>query len=226
MILSEQPRVLELVGLAGAGKTTLEHALHQRDARIRLVVAPGKARYIPFLARRGCLWLSSLLWRYRGSRWFTRYEIRLLGHLEVWAPYLRMQKQAPGSVVVVNPGSVYWLAALSEFGPSRFQSHACGEWWDRMLNQWIALVDLFVWLDAPDNVLLERIRTRNEWHAAKEQPDSQVLERFAHLRRRYGQILAEMAHRGGPEVLHFRTDQVSSDQMADRVLSALRPGDR
>ena len=226
MILSEQPRVLELVGLAGAGKTTLEHALHLRNAEIRLVLAPSKARYVPFLARGVSLWLSSLLWRYRGSRWFTLDEIRLVGYLEVWGPYLRVCGRTPGSVAVLNPGSVYWLAALREFGPSCFESYSCGEWWDRMLNRWAALVDLFVWLDAPDSVLLERIHSRTQWHEAKAQPDSQVLERFAHLRRRYGQILAEMTVRGGPEVLHFQTDHVLAEQMADRVLAALCLGER
>jgi hypothetical protein len=222
----ERPRVLELVGLAGTGKTTLEHLLHLRDDRIRLIVAPDKARYVPFAVRRAGLWLSSLLWRYQGSRSFTWDEVRLIGHLEVWAPYLRTQKHVPGSVIVLNPGPVYWLAALSKLSPSAFQNQARGEWRDRMLSQWAALVDLFVWLDAPDDLLLERIRTRDEWHVAKEQTDGQVLERFAHLRKGYGQILAEMARRGGQQVLRFQTDQVSSDQIADQVFAALCSGDR
>lgn len=218
----EQPRVLELVGLAGAGKTTLEHLLHLRDPRIRPIVAPGKASYIPFLARKAGLWLSTLLWRRRGNRWFTPDEMRLIGYLEVWASHLRVNERIPGSVIVLNPGSIYWLAALRECGPACFESHSCGEWWDAMIDEWAALLDLAVWLDAPDSVLLERVHSRPQWHEAKAQSDSQVLERFALLRRRYGYILDEMAARDGPVVLQFRTDRVSPEQIADSVLVALR----
>lgn len=220
--MSEQPRVLELVGLAGAGKTTLERALHLRDARIRLVDAPAKTRYVPFAARRAHLWLSSLLWHYRGSRWLALDEIKLMGYLEVWGSYLERVRRTPGCVTVLNPGSVYWLASLREFGPSCFEHYSCGEWWDRMLNQWADVIDLAVWLDAPDSVLLERVHCRTQWHEAKAQPDRQVLQRFGRLRRCYGHILADMVTRGDLEVLHFRTDQVSSEQIADRVLAALR----
>lgn len=220
--MSRQPRVLELVGLAGAGKTTLEHALYARDTRIRLVDAPAKARYLPFLARRARLCLSSLMWHHRRSRRLTLDEIKLIGYLEVWGAHLRRDGPTPGRVTVLNPGSVYWLAALREFAPPCFDRYSRGQWWDGMLNHWADVIDLAVWLDAPDSILLERVHSREQWHQAKAQPDGQVMERFGLLRTRYDDILTEMAGQADLEVLHFRTDQVAPERIADSVLAALR----
>lgn len=219
--MNGRPLLVELVGLAGAGKTTLEQVISQRDQEIQAVFPPHKARYVPFLINTAFLWLPIYLRQYRHSRWFTWKEIRLMAYLQVWPRYLRRQIPRHSKVAVLNPGSVYWLAALRELGPPITTSQLYKRWWNSMLGQWATLLDMVIWLDSPDRILLERIHTRDEWHEAKEQPQQETLQRFARLRTCYREITSTMTANCGPRVLRFRTDQSSPDQIADRVLAVL-----
>jgi hypothetical protein len=149
-----------------------------------------------------------------------------MAYLTVWPPFLRRQALTHSTVTVLNPGSVFWLAALREFGPEITTTHRYESWWYRMLELWAALLDMIIWLEAPDRILLERVLGRDSWHEAKDQPQQETLRCFARYRTCYEQILSAMTANGGPEVLHFRTDQLSADQMVEEVLAALGLRDR
>jgi hypothetical protein len=122
---------------------------------------------------------------------------------------------------MLNPGSVYWLTALREFGPEITKTQRYETWWENMLNQWAALLDVIIWLEAPDRVLLERVHARDDWHEAKEQPRHEALETFACYHTCYERMVSAMTADGGPRVLHFRTDQLSADHIVESVLVAL-----
>jgi deoxyadenosine/deoxycytidine kinase len=145
-----------------------------------------------------------------------------MGYLETWIPFLRRQALAKDIVVVLDPGSVYWLTALRQFGPEITTSHQYERWWNTMFRQWAAALDGIIWLDAPDELLYARILARDEWHEAKEQSQKKACEIFMRYRAWYGQITAAMTARSGLKVFHFHTDQISSEQMADSVLSVMK----
>jgi len=220
--MNERPVIIEMVGIAGAGKTTLRQILWQRNGRIQFRIPPCKPRYVPFLIRHTFLWLPIYLGNYQQSRWFTWKEMKLMGYLETWIPYLRRQALTKDIVVVLDPGSVYWLTALREFGPEITRSQQYERWWKTMLLQWATALDVIIWLDAPDELLYARILARDEWHEVKEQSQKEALEHFVRCRAGYGQIIAAMTAQSGPKVFHFHTDQISPEQMADRVLSVMK----
>lgn len=215
------PPVLELVGLAGAGKTTLERILAQRNRKIQVIQLPRKTSYIPFLVGNAVTWLPTYLRYYRNTRWFTWKETKLMAYLQVWPSVLRQGAHDRGTVTVINPGSVYWLAALREFGPEISRSSPYERWWISAFSQWAAIVSLFIWLDAPDKVLMERVHARDGWHEVKEQSPQEALDCFARLRTWYGQLISAMSSIGGSQVLYYRTDQTSPGQIAHSVLAAL-----
>jgi thymidylate kinase len=220
--MNERHLIIEMVGIAGAGKTTLREVLRQRNGRIQFRIPPGKPRYIPFLSRHTFRWLPLYLGKHRHSRWFTWKEIQQMGYLETWIPYLRRQALAKGIVVVLDPGSVYWLTALREFGPEIARSQQYERWWNTMFRQWAAALDGIIWLDAPDELLYARILARDEWHEIKEQSQKEARGDFVRYRAQYGRIIAAMTAQSGLKVFHFHTDQISSEQMADRVLSVMK----
>ncbi len=219
--MNNRPLIIEMVGVAGTGKTTLREILYQRSRRFQFRIPPSKLTYWQFLARHTFLWLPIYLWKYRHNRWFTWKEIKLMGYLETWIPYLRRQALAKNTVVVLDPGSVYWLAALREFGPEITRNERYERWWKNMLRQWAAAVDVIISLEAPEELLFQRVLGRDEWHEAKDQTQEEACEYFAGYRRAYRQIIATMTCQAGPRVIRFRTDQISSEEMADRVLALL-----
>lgn len=219
--MNEGPLIIEMVGIAGAGKSTLKKVLGQCNPRIQAVVPPNRATYLQSLIRTSCHWLPIYLRSHPHGRGLTLKQIRVMGYLETWPSWLRRQMLAKDAVLVLDPGSICWLSALRQIGPETARSQSYEKWWDGMLTKWAAVLDAIIWLDAPDELLYERVLTRDQWHEAQEQPQGQVLERFACSRRWYEQIVAEMAVRGSLQVLRFRTDQISTQQMADRVLAVL-----
>jgi deoxyadenosine/deoxycytidine kinase len=105
-------------------------------------------------------------------------------------------------------------------GPEITRSQSYERWWNDAA-EWAATLDALVWLDAPDELLYERVIAREQRHEAREQPRGEVLERFACYRTWYERVVAEMAVLGGLRVLRFRTDRMSTEQMAESVLATL-----
>lgn len=215
----ERPLVLELVGICGAGKTTLQKLLTDREPRLRRAVPPSKISYSFFLMKHFCTWYPIYLRNHRRDRWFTPQEIRLIAYLETWAQYLCSQALRTATVPVLEPGSVYWLTMLRDFGPDVTRCEDYRQHWRRMLRVWASSLCALVWLDASDEELYRRVFARDHWHEIKNRPRGYALEYFKRQRHSYAQIMEEMSKEGGPQILSFRTETMPTEQIADRILA-------
>jgi hypothetical protein len=218
--------IIEMLGVAGAGKSSLRRALARRNPRIQTVPPPNKARYLPALAQVGLFWWPIYCTRYPRSRWFTAEEIRLIGYLETWIPYIRSQIRAKGLVAVLDPGSIYWLAALQEFAPPVAHDRYFQRWWERKLRLWSCVLDIVVWLEAPPEILLRRVMARDEWHEAKTQEPDSALDTFRRFQVAYQRLISQVTSHKAVKVFHYQTDQVSTEQMAEELLSEMGLGGR
>ncbi len=220
-ITAERPRLIEMVGIGGAGKSTLLKALQQRNEKIQTLPLPNKTRYMPVMAKLLGVWFPLYLMKYRQGRWLTMEEIRNIGYLDTWLGYIRSQVRARDLTVVLDPGSVYWLSALQEFGPALTRAPYFQRWWENKLDQWSSALDVIVWLEAPNELLLQRVLARQEWHEAKYQSPQVALEYFERYRIWYQKMIARMTHRKNIKVFHYRTDRISTEQMAEEVFSTV-----
>ena len=142
-------------------------------------------------------------------------------YLKAWHHVLERQVSNNDMVTVLDHGPIYRLALLREFGPEITKSQLYERWWDGMLKQWATIMDMVVWLDAPDVVLLERIHTRNCWHIVKRKSGQEAYEFLARYRTSYEHIITRLTANRGPTLLRFDTHQKSVDQIVDKVLAAL-----
>jgi len=142
-------------------------------------------------------------------------------YLKAWHHVLDRQVSNNDMVTVLDHGPIYRLALLRDFGPEITKSQLYERWWDSMLKQWATIMDMVVWLDAPDVVLLERIHTRSRWHIIKRKSGQEACEFLGRYRTSYEHIISALTAEGGPQVLRFDTDQKSVDQIVDKVLAAL-----
>jgi thymidylate kinase len=210
---------VEIMGPAGAGKTTLLRALNQCHKKIQPGIRVPKIRQIPFYVDNTFSLLPTFLRQYRHSRWFTRKEMRSIVYLEAWLHILGQQAPNNDRVIILDHGPFYLLAVLREFGPEITTSQLFKSWWASLLNQWTATIDIVIWLDAPDSVLLERIRARNRWHAIKEKCEQEAYEFLTNYRRTLEQIIARSVTDRQITLLRFDTNQESVEQIADKVLA-------
>lgn len=212
--------VAEIVGPAGAGKSTLLRTLSQRNDEFRASVPLTKVRYILPLIENTLFLLPSFLRYYRRSRWFTWAETRSMIYLKAWHQELTRQEASSDPLTIMDQGPIFRLVLLREFGPEFSQSPRFEEWWRRIFKQWAAILDSVIWLDAPNALLKERIRTRSVWHRTKEKSEEEIYSFLTRYRTSYEQIIAELPAHLRQTLLCFDTSQESSEQIANKVLTA------
>jgi shikimate kinase len=217
------PLIMELVGLAGAGKTTLSRALSQRSEKIQIgaEIELRKLKHIPVFVRNAPPLLPIILHRSRGGRSFTWEEIKYLVYLNGWSHVLGQQAARGGGAILLDHGPVFKLATLNAFGPESLKTERIEAWWNNMFKQWASTVDIVIWLDAPDPILEKRINSRSQRHAVKGKTETEVLQFLARYRMAYEQILAKLMTEGGPVLFQFDTSQTIIEQVVDEVLQTI-----
>ena len=211
------PRLVELAGPPGAGKTTVFRALLARDGMVEDRPSLRKAEHAPVLARESLAVLRTLL-RDRayppGGAW---EQLRIMAYLQALPRVLERAEAADGKVIVLDQGPAYFLTR------PRFRDERLAAWRRRVVETWAPLLDLVVWLDAPDAILVERINSRDKWHRLKGGPAHAALDVLSDSRTMYDRALAELeTPPRAPAVLRFDTGRRSADEIADEVLAALR----
>jgi hypothetical protein len=217
------PRVVEIIGPAGAGKTTLYKALNNYPEQIRLGGFPKvhKAEDAPFFIRYGLQLVPSLFRLYRRtSRQLSQREFAWLSILNGWPFVLQREVEKNSQVIVLDQGPVYLLTEMREFGPEYLKRTEAEKLWQKLYCRWAATLDVIVWLDAADIYLLERIRTREQGHVVKNEASPVILEFLERYRRAYEFTLSKLeTNASGPRLLRFDTGRQQPAEIVDRLLA-------
>ncbi len=234
-----RPLVAEVVGIAGAGKSALCRALHQRDVTVRSGLQIWHLSHTWMLAT-GLLRLATLLRCWRACGWSCREEANHIVRLHTLSWRVSLEASKGYRILPLEEGAVYVLAWLYAFGHDGVRSRRMERWWRVAFERWATTLDLIIWLDAPDALLGKRIRTRIESHPYADWADQPLYEFFARWRAGYEHIVSQLTHahgpshpspslpgreggvRGhGPKVMKFATDREPTDQIADKILNSL-----
>jgi broad-specificity NMP kinase len=214
-----RPRLVELAGPAGAGKSSVCGALRSRYSAAQgtiwgqpvLPLLGNGAQLVPTLAG---FWLHarSLLWD----------ESRHMVRLRTLHRGLGQNRESVGEVMIFDEGPIFALAWLRGFGHASLRSPIADSWWRATLRQWANTVDVVVVLDAPDPLLARRIRNRPEWHEVKDASDAEISAWMARFRSALDWVLAGLALEGGPAVIRVSTTLDDPERLAGQVIKALR----
>ncbi len=217
-------RKVEILGVAGAGKSTVVRLLgegpgftraefiHTRKPSHLLQVARGLPRLMPIL-------IGGITRRPRIS-W---PEVKLLAYVTRWRFFLGRRMPAPGTILLFDQGPLYALVRLQAEGKGFTTLSAFDVWREEMLERWASELSAVVWLDAPDPVLWSRINERSQGHRTKgEEADAghSFIDRY---RRSFDALLRRMEELGGPEVHRFDTSTAAAEQIVETLRPLLAP---
>lgn len=221
--VQKKPRVIEIIGPAGAGKTTLYNELNKYPGQIHLgkLPNPRKINNAPLFFWYG-IQLIPTLFRVRktNSRQFNRREFAWLSILYGWSHILQRDLKKFSQVIVLDQGPVYLLADMREFGPEYLLSKDAEKLWRDLYRRWAATLDMVVWLDTNENELFERIHTRNKNHPLKNASIPVSHEFFTAYRRAFDYALSMLeANSSGFRVLRVDTSRQKPSQIAESLLA-------
>lgn len=220
-ILSVRPLIVEIVGPAGAGKTTVLAALNRRHEGIHPIYGFRRKRYIPYYAGHAVLLLPFIVRQALAGIGYSLRELNRMIRLKASHQILRRRTIKESLIAVLDQGPVYTLTVLSGFGSASTQTPLFTGWWEETLKEGAATLDLVIWLDAPDEVLLGRIQTREKPHRIKDKSGPVAVDFLAQYRAAYKRVLDKMAAEGGTRVLYYDTHQWSLEQIVDDSLKTL-----
>jgi hypothetical protein len=214
-----RPLTMELVGPAAAGKTSLLHALAERDGSLQAGLRPPAHRH---LASAVTL-LPTFLALHRPYRDLLWKEMKRITYLRTLQTLLREQPVHHAGTVALDEGPIYMLARLQVFGGARIRSDAFERWWRATIAQWAKTLDVVVSLDASNATLIHRLRARPQEHPVWGLSDA-AIGRFLHsYREAYQSVIAALTAEHNLRVLVFRTDHDSLDHITETIAPEIRP---
>jgi thymidylate kinase len=223
MMNNRHVRIVEIVGPAGAGKSTLCHALSQSRETIQLGNFPDvrKISDMPFFILNG-LQMSPYLFNFpwHKGRKLTRQEFALLSILNGWPDVLQKELKN-NKAIILDQGPVYMLAELLRSGPQNFR-HIAARWWEKTCMEWANMIDLVICIDTSDAILMERVRVRNKDHRIKNHSDEWASQFLAQHRDAQQEVLDSMANQERhPKVIQMDTSQASLNETVEKILPYL-----
>ena len=224
--MTRAARIVELTGLAGAGKSTIAATLGQCSHQILLEEPPYFRRLpdISFFAWNTFLLLPTLLHLSpgsKGSRRLNGQEIASMVILRGWHRRLKRISSSSGQVIVLDQGPVFSLMMLYLFGPETLRGPRAEEWWATTCKQWADTLDTVIWLDAPDATLVERICARDIWHGVKKKTEAESFEYLGRYRESFERVISLLTANNGPKVVTFDTARDSVDRVTAKLLLEL-----
>jgi thymidylate kinase len=211
--------VVELVGPAGAGKTTLAQGVSAVDPTVRAGLSLwGLPRTklleatLPLLPT----FVASGIVPSRRLQWAEMAQMIRLGALR----RVVLDEARKHRVILLDEGPVFALSWLEVFF-ARNGDRAVS-WRRRAIADWAALLDVVVFIDASDSTLAQRIRTREKDHMVKDSSDEEIYGFAAGFRKAFDRVIAEISKAGHLVVDALRTDRGAENENAQQLMLALK----
>ncbi len=211
-------RVVEIVGPAGVGKSALAVELSKMPGRIRTGLSVWR---LP----RADLAATALRSAPRLARWraaFPKAPLTELKHL-IRLETLRRRIDGDRRASVIDEGPIFAVAQI------RYSRGTFPDWMSdpefSPIPAWAPMFGLIVCLDAPDRLLVERIRERAKEHRMKERPAPEIEKFVTDYREALRETIGRFGREGAFRMIAFDTSLEPASQIAEALAARLQPSE-
>ncbi len=207
--LNKRAKVVEIIGPAGSGKTSVARKLAGDSNSLMTSVSwhDNKSGLFKVVFRRGFQILSMAVNK------IPVETIKEIIGLETELDILKKHKKnhvLPCRNVVLEIGPVFKVAKILMEGKVKHP-----ELVKRMCNKIADIVDLLVWIDAPNDILQLRINSREKQHMMKDQASDSIYEFLENYRKAFSSVISESG--GGFPVVRFDSSKLTVDELSDTI---------
>jgi len=216
--------VIELIGVAGVGKSTLYRALNSKDLSwlvCDMVLPVWNISSAPFFFE-NIISLAPLLIHeeIKGERLLKRREIAFLALLNGWHKILRKKADQQGKAILIDQGAISMMTYLSVWGPPSLKFDHLQGWWDSVYVNWARTLDFLVYLDTKDEIIIDRIRTRSQDHHLKKETTDVMCDWIMRYRLLYKKLLNRFESNGfRAKVVRIDTGENSVEDIVNIFIS-------
>lgn len=212
-------RLVELVGPAGVGKSTLASTLPAADPEVR---AGPNLWGLPkgLLIASAIALVPTIIAAALSGKPLHRAEMGQMVRIGALRRAIARAARGGYRTMLIDEGPVFGLTWLEVFYESKNDPWRA-LWRRRERDAWGKSLDAVVRLDAPDVELARRIRTRAKQHMVKDSPDHEIEAFMTRFRSKYDLVIGDMAARGSVSVQSLSSGG-PLDAEAQRLRVAIR----
>lgn len=219
--MNNRPMLAEIVGPSGAGKSTVSALLNSGPHNVKAGITVWGLPEISLIAS-GILSLPDVARLGFERRQLRIDELKQVVRLGAFHKLLKRHIDAGTKnrydALFMDEGVVFALAKLRADIGTGFANERLKKWEQKMLDRWSGLLDAVIWLDAPDAVLIDRIRTRAKHHRMKNEHDRTIEDFLGRYRFAYEFVISELERRKDIRVLRLTTENFNTTNLAEEIL--------
>jgi hypothetical protein len=157
--------ILELVGPAGSGKTSLYKELQKKEPWIVGENIPPirSLAYSPYYLKNICSLIPVWFKLFCNGTWKISWQdVIYIALLNGWDRILKEKSVHHQLALLLDQGPIYIIAYLHMYSPINFSNTALIKWWNTVFDRWLQALDMVVYLDTRTDILTSRIQNRQE----------------------------------------------------------------
>jgi len=209
--------IIEIIGLAGAGKSTLTDSLkNSKKFDFSPSISLPKLATLHWQFAYGLKHIIPLL--FYSKKGYLLQNIKLILHMNSMLKTLK--KSEFKNIKLFDQGIIYQYASYCYFGFNIKGRSYLDDVFEKTVKEYLCIVNSIIYLKVNDEIALKRVATRKSYHMLNEFSEQEILDFISYYSTYYEQVI-ELANKYDVSVIEIQTSNKTAQEVHYDVQQAL-----